>query len=82
MSGGVSEMDIINDDMGAFSPHKWGCFQMGVFARELGEIFPTQVGVFLRQSPHPKKSNYSPHISGGCFRAQFSMVQTLHILPT
>ena len=64
-SGGVSSVAHNQYSRKLSSPRQWGCF-LDV-ARKImeGEVFPTPVGVFLKNDPAHVLCSCLPHASGG-----------------
>ncbi len=46
--GGVSMVLTFNDAVELSSPRRWGCFHTPTEVRNHVRVFPTQVGVFLK----------------------------------
>ena len=63
--GGVSETVIGYQAVGSSSPRPWGCF-CGRFRYGLRYfVFPTPVGVFLKEAIRALRSGSLPHARGG-----------------
>ena len=78
--GDVSAAGATQTANAKFSPRRWGCFSARVCGRHRAEVFPTQVGMFLRQSLFCRSHPRFPHAGGdvslatevGCLKARFS----------
>src|SRR5690606_10086376 len=47
------------------SPRPWGCFSVALTLREVVEVFPTSVGVFLMYDSNTAPCLGLPHVRGG-----------------
>ena len=63
--GGVSVSCRWTGTAALSSPHPWGCFRAPSAARRTKSVFPTPVGVFLRQDLTCGKCACLPHTRGG-----------------
>ena len=63
--GGVSvpEIEIIYDQ--PFSPRTWGCFFLVCFSQAKNSVFPTYVGVFLKDFKNFDEMMGFTHVRGG-----------------
>ena len=63
--GGVSPREKLPVPARISSPRPWGCFSFHPRVRPLLALFPTPVGVFLRQSGRIPSCHSLPHARGG-----------------
>ena len=63
--GGVSVSRILSRLSGMSSPHAWGCFRSSLLPFIFQFVFPTRVGVFLRQDALVLFVGGLPHTRGG-----------------
>ena len=63
--GGVSPRRSVSSAKPASSPRTWGCFRRRGQHDVVFQVFPTHVGVFLRQPAHPLPTSGLPHARGG-----------------
>ncbi len=63
--GGVSLGEYVLIDKGGSSPRTWGCFLTAPYRRKFVEVFPTHVGVFLKEVHAIERSISLPHARGG-----------------
>ena len=63
--GGVPNSTTKNSLAPAFSPHTWGCTDVGIFAGVDRNVFPTHVGVYRRGGTMARPKIGFPHTRGG-----------------
>ena len=63
--GGVSCISSDGPTRTPSSPRPWGCFWRGRLWGVFSTVFPTPVGVFLRQVRHGRTVHSLPHARGG-----------------
>ena len=63
--GGVSVCELYENETCESSPHAWGCFYKSYLYYLCSKVFPTRVGVFLRQAGKENLSGSLPHTRGG-----------------
>ena len=63
--GGVSTIEPFLVDMILSSPRLWGCFWLDVIPHLPAVVFPTPVGVFLKEQEIRKMQARLPHACGG-----------------
>ena len=68
--GGVSYVDAEDLTLASSSPRPWGCFSIRLQPPPHGSVFPTPVGVFLRQTRTRFHGACLPHARGGVSAAK------------
>ncbi len=70
--GGVSVRAGMPLIFGMSSPRRWGCFLIGLGYVLGGEVFPTQVGVFLHKRTSTRSQRCLPHAGGGVSQLSYT----------
>ena len=65
MRGGVSMRGKLYPDLIPSSPHAWGCFHLTTCHTSTPLVFPTCVGVFLKNPRNAVRRSGLPHMRGG-----------------